>query len=166
MDMLQIFGLQFVLSLVVFSLLAAWRFAPWLDRQALPEALFWLALPHAFRHVGLVFLVPGVVDPALPGSFSAAAGYGDLAAGLLAILSLIALRQRWVIALLLVWLLNIVGLVDLANALRQVETVPYFQAAWYIPTFVVPMLLVTHVMMVTRLVRAMTGTARDARSKA
>lgn len=154
MTMTEIFLVQFVLSLVVYGLLAVWVLRPWLVRQALPDVLFWLALPHAFRHLGLVFLVPGVVDPAMPGQFSGAAGYGDLAAGLLAIASLVALRQRWGIMLPLVWLLNIVGIVDLANALQQVEVVPYFQSAWYIPTFVVPALIVTHVLMVWHLMSA------------
>ena len=90
----------------------------------------------------------------MPDQFSGAAGYGDLAAGLLAIASLIALRQRWAIMLPLVWLLNIVGIVDLANALQQVDVVPYFQSAWYIPTFVVPALIVTHVLMVWHLLSA------------
>ena len=60
MDALAIFGLQFFLSLVVWGLIAKWLLAPWLDNKSQHEALFWLTLPHAFRHVGMVFLVPGV----------------------------------------------------------------------------------------------------------
>ncbi|MBG05167.1 MAG: hypothetical protein CMM59_13945 [Rhodospirillaceae bacterium] len=153
MSMLEIFGTQLILSLVVFALIARWGLSPWLNRQDGYVALFWLAVPHAFRHLGLVFLVPGVVAPSLPGYFSGAAAYGDLAAGLLAIVSLVALKQRWALALPIVWALNIVGVVDLANALRQAEVIPHFQSAWYIPTFVVPALLVTHAMMLVRLVK-------------
>ncbi len=40
--------------------------------------------------------------------------------------------------------INIVGTVDLLNALRQVDVAPGFGAAWYIPTFLVPALFVTH----------------------
>ena len=157
MSMIEIFGLQIVLSLVVFGLIARWGLSPWLNRLTEHQALFWLAAPHAFRHIGLVFLVPGIVAPSLPATFSGAAAFGDLAAGLLAILSLVALRYRWAAAIPVLWVLNIVGLVDLANALRQAEVIPYLQAAWYIPTFVVPALLVTHVMMVTRLVKIAIG---------
>ncbi len=51
----------------------------------------------------------------------------------------------------LVWLFNIVGTVDLANALRHVDVAPKFGAAWYIPTMLVPLLLVTHFLMFKRL---------------
>lgn len=158
MDTMEIFGLQFVLSLVVFGLLAAWRLGPWLNRIDPADALFWLAVPHAFRHIGLVFLVPGVVASSMPASFAQAAGLGDLAAGLLAIATLVALHRRWAVALPIAWLFNIVGIADLANALRQAEAIMHFQAAWYIPTFVVPLLIVTHVMMVVRLLRPMART--------
>ena len=157
MSTTEIFGVQIVLSLFVFGLIARWGLGPVLNRLPAREALFWLAVPHAFRHIGLVFLVPGVVAPSLPASFASAAAYGDLAAGFLAILALIALRKSWLVALPVVWALNIVGLVDLANALRQEEVIPYLQAAWYIPTFIVPALLVTHVMMVARLIKIAFG---------
>ena len=57
MDSLAIFGLQFVLSIIVWGLVARWWLSPWLNRQTRNQALSCLALPHAFRHVGLVFLV-------------------------------------------------------------------------------------------------------------
>ena len=151
MDARAIFGLQFVLSVVVWGLLARWLLAPWLDRKSRNEALFWLALPHAFRHVGMVFLVPGVVAQPLPESFANPAAYGDLLTGVLALLALVALRTSWTGAVVLVWLFNTVGTVDLLNALRHVDVAPDFGAAWYIPTFLVPLLLVTHFMIFARL---------------
>ena len=153
MDMLAIFGLQILLSLVVCSLLAKWFVVPWLRGKKQDEALFWLTLPHATRHVGMVFLVPGVVAQSLPRGFAVAAAYGDLAAGVLALLVLIALRSRWSGTTALVWLFNVVGTVDLLNALRHAEAVPHLGAAWYIPTFWVPVLLVTHFMIFGRLFR-------------
>ena len=101
----------------------------------------------------MVFLVPGVVARPLPDSFANPAAYGDLAASLLALLALIALRTGRAGALALVWLFNIVGTADLLNALRHADAVPDFGAAWYIPTFVVPLLLVTHFMIFARLLR-------------
>ncbi len=153
MDTLAIFGLQLVMSLILCSLLAKWFLAPWLKEKTQSQALFWLTLPHATRYVGMVFLVPGVVSPSLPGSFATAAAYGDLAAGLLALVVLIALRNRWAATTTLVWLFNIVGTVDLMNALRQAEAVPHLGAAWFIPTFWVPVLLVTHFMIFARLLK-------------
>ncbi len=153
MDTQAIFGLQFFLSLVVWGLIAKWLMTPWLERQSSHQALFWLTLPHAFRYIGMVFLVPGVVAQTMPSSFATAAAYGDLVTGVLALLALIALRNGWAGALALVWLFNIVGTVDLLNALRQANAIPHFGAAWYIPTFLVPLLLVTHFMIFARLLR-------------
>jgi len=65
----------------------------------------------------------------------------------------IALRTGWARALALVWLFNILGAVDLLNALRHANVVTDFGAAWYIPTFFVPLLLVTHFMIFARLLR-------------
>ncbi len=153
MDTLAIFGLQFFLSLVVWGLIAKWLVTPWLKNKSPHQALSWLTLPHAFRHLGMVFLVPGVVAPTLPYSFAAPAAYGDLAAGVLALLALIALRTGWAGTLALVWLFNVVGTVDLLNALRHRGVASDFGAAWYIPTFLVPLLLVTHFMIFARLLR-------------
>lgn len=85
------------------------------------------------------------------------AAYGDFATGLLAILALVALRSRWGAALPLVWLFNVVGTVDLLHAVFRglsVGAQENMGAAWYIPTFIVPALLVTHFMVFARLLRA------------
>ncbi len=153
MDVQAIFGLQFFLSLLVIGLLARWTLTPWLDKQPHHTALFWLALPHAFRHVGMVFLVPGLLAQPLPEDFATYAAYGDLATGVLALLALIALRANWAGSLALVWLFNIVGTVDLLNALRHIEIAPNLGATWYIPTMLVPLLLVTHFMIFFRLIK-------------
>ena len=153
MDTQAIFGLQFLLSLVVWGVIARSLVSPWLEKEPPRQALFWLTLPHAFRHIGMVFLVPGVVAQPLPDTFANPAAYGDLATGVLALLALIVLRTGWAGALVLVWLFNIVGTVDLLNALRHLDVAPRFGAAWYIPTFLVPLLLVTHFMIFVRLLR-------------
>ena len=146
MDALSIFGLQLVLSLVVYALIAKWYVSPWLAEKQINQALMLLIFPHALRHIGLTFLVPGAVVQPLPAFFATTAAYGDLISGLLALLCLVALRGGWGLAIILVWVFNIVGTADLLNALRHVEAVPDLGSTWYIPTFFVPMLLVTHFM--------------------
>ena len=156
MDTLAIFGLQFVLSLLVYALLAKWYMVPWLAGKPVSQALIPLVFPHAFRHIGMVFLVSGVVTQPLPKDFSYPAAYGDLATGLLALLALVALRGNWGVGLPLVWLFNIVGTVDLLNAVFQglrFQVPQSLGAAWYIPTFLVPALLVTHFMIFARLLK-------------
>ena len=153
MDALAIFGLQLVLSVIVYALIAKWYVAPWLAEKPIHQALIPLIIPHAFRHIGLTFFVPGVVAQPLPSFFADTAAYGDLISALLALLSLVALRGGWGLALPFVWLFNTVGTVDLLNALRHADAVPNLGATWYIPTFLVPLLLVTHFMIFARLLR-------------
>jgi len=114
-----------------------------LDRDAALRPI--LAL-HSFRFVGLVFLVPGVVSPDLPSAFAQSAAYGDLIAATLALLSLATLRSPAGIAI--VWLFNLWGTADLFDAFYQANHAGLapgqLGAAYFIPTLVVPLLLVTH----------------------
>lgn len=156
MDSFQIFGVQFLLSLVVYGLLAKWYVAPALARLPLHDALIPLLVPHAFRHLGLVFLVPAVVAPTLPRAFALPTAYGDLLAGLLALLAMIALRGRLVLGIPLAWLFNVVGTLDLLYAFYQgipLDAGAHMGSAWYIPTFIVPALYVTHFMIFAMLVK-------------
>jgi len=79
-----------------------------------------------------------------------ATAYGDLVAAGLALFSIAALRMGARFALALVWIFNIEGFVDFLNAfvqgLRHDVTSAPLGAAWYIPTYFVPALLVTHIM--------------------
>lgn len=156
MESFQIFGLQFLLSVVGYGLIAKWYVAPRLAGLPLHDALIPLFFPHAFRHLGMVFLVPAVVAPTLPPAFALPAAYGDLLAGLLALVAILALRSRAPAALTLAWLANIVGMVDLLYAFYQGTSRgvgPHLGSAWYIPTFLVPLLYVTHFMIFILLVK-------------
>ena len=139
------------------GLLAKWYAAPWLAEKPLEVALMVLIVPHAFRHVGMAFIVPALNQSGMPADFATSAAYGDLFSGILALAALIALRGRWAMAIPLVWVFSIFGVADLANALRQGDAIMYMGATWFIPTFVVPILLVTHVMVFARLIRSVRG---------
>lgn len=153
MELTAIFGLQLTLSLAVFGLLAKWYLSPWLADKNLYSALGVLIAPHAFRHIGMSFLVPGLTSPTIPEGFASAAAYGDFISGLLALAAILALRYRWVFAVPLAWLFNIVGMADLIYALSHASAIPHLGASWVIPTFIVPVLLVTHFMVLTRLIK-------------
>jgi len=79
-------------------------------------------------------------------TFARDAAYGDLAAAALALLALAASRSRWGGAL--TWVFNIWGTFDLLNAFYQANasglSPSQFGAAFFIPTFIVPILLITH----------------------
>jgi hypothetical protein len=154
MDAQQIFGLQVLLSFVIYSLIAAWYVAPRLARLPLVAALLPLLFVHASRHLGMVFLVPTVVGAPLPARFAVPAAYGDLLAGLLALAAIVALRAGWLVGIPLVWIFSVIGLLDLVNAFYQgLSTNVQLGAAYYIPTFVVPALVVTHVLILRLLIR-------------
>ena len=157
-----IFGLQFVLSVLVVAMIARWYVAPWLAKFSLYSALAILLLPHTFRHVGMSFLVPGLVGDNIPQDFAYAAAYGDLASGLIALAAIFLLRRKSIAAIPVVWFFNILGTVDLVNALRQATVIPELGVTWYIPTFIVPVLLVTHMMIFAQLIRrTSTTTIKD-----
>jgi hypothetical protein len=145
-----VFGISVLLALVVWGIIGARDLWPALRRRPRAEALRLLLLLHAFRFVGLAFLVPGVVSPHLPDGFARPAAYGDLATSILALLAIATLRSRP--GTVVVWVFNIVGTVDLLSAFYQgnrlgVGIAPGLQgAAYFIPTVLVPLLLVTHVL--------------------
>ena len=145
----SVFGLQFLTSLLMLSLLAKWALTPWLASQSRREALFWLTLPHAFRCFSMAFIGHAVVTNNLPNGLATAATYGGLLTGMLALLALLLLRFKWKGAVAVVWVFNVVGTIDLLNMVRHVEA--NFGPAWFIPTILVPLYLVTHFMIFDRL---------------
>jgi hypothetical protein len=150
MEAQVIFGLSVLMGLVVWGLIGARYIWPALRLRPRTEALRPLLLLHAFRYIGLAFLVPGVVSPDLPDVFARPAAYGDLATSLLALFGIATLGSR--LGTIIVWVFNIVGTVDLLNAFYQGDRIgvgiaPGLQgAAYFIPTVLVPLLLVTHVL--------------------
>jgi hypothetical protein len=144
-----LFGISIVLSFVVWGIIAARYLWPALRNRPRVDALQPLLLLHGFRFIGLAFLMPGIVSPDLPAGFAQPAAYGDLIASGLALLALAGLRSRLGIGL--VWLFNLCGTADLLLAYYQgrvgVGVEPgQLGAAYFIPTVVVPLLLVTHVL--------------------
>jgi hypothetical protein len=133
-------------SLIMWSILAR-SIWPELRIQATAEALRPLLILHSFRFIGLAFLVPGVVSPALPSSFARAAAYGDLLAAALAFVAFLLLPRGAGIAV--AWIFNIWGTVDLLNAFYQAAHAGMLPgqlgAAYFLVALVVPLLLVTHV---------------------
>lgn len=153
MDTLAIFLTQLSMSLFVYVLLAKWVVSPWLKQKSASIALMILVAPHTIRHIGLSFMVPSVTDPTILQSFAQMTAWGDFISGLLAIIVLFSLKYQWSMAKMLVWLFNIVGTLDLLKALSHAEVVPTLAGTWYIPTFLVPLLLVSHMMIFARLIK-------------
>jgi hypothetical protein len=157
MDSFQIFGLQMTLSLIVFSLLGKWYLAPKLATWDLYNALIVLIFPQALRHLGLTVLATAAVDPNFPKEWSVPAAVGDMIAEILALVCLIALHARSPIAIALVWIFNIEGFLDflfvIGQGMRLEITRFQFNGFWYVPTFWVPVLIVSHVLIFNLLLK-------------
>jgi hypothetical protein len=66
----MVFGISVLLGFVVWGMIGARYIWPALRGRPRTEALRPLLLLHAFRFVGLAFLVPGVVSTDLPDAFA------------------------------------------------------------------------------------------------
>src|SRR5215472_8960569 len=121
-------------SLITWAMVAARYIWPELRIRPRAEALRPLLTLHSFRFIGLAFLVPGVVSPDLPSAFAHSAAYGDIMAAILALLALILLPSTS--GVVIAWIFNVWGTADLMAG--------QLGATYFIPTFIVPLLLITH----------------------
>jgi hypothetical protein len=159
------FNLPFVLSVVgafLTSSVVAYVYV-WPAVRAMPryEALRLLAAFHAFRFLGMNFLVSGFVSSELNSDFANKVGWGDFIAAALALLSMAALSRNWSTAIPIVWIFNIWGALDLLNAyymgVTKIGNPGLMGAGIYIPALYVPLLLVRHVLIFMILSRARTA---------
>lgn len=155
-----IFGLSTLMSFVAFGLVTGLYLLPALGAMPTMAALTALVVGHTYRFIGLAFLVPGVVAESLPSEFARPAAYGDLGAAILAIFATLLLHAHAAGALLLTWIFNVWGTVDLLNAMLQgvrrisAQGAGQLGAAFFIPTVIVPAALVTHGLIFWLLLRA------------
>ena len=140
------FFVSIAFSLTVWGLVAARYIWPELRVRERAEALRPLLVLHSFRFIGLAFLVPGVVSPDLPRAFAHPAAYGDIIAAILALLSLLLLPST--VGVAAAWIFNLWGSADIVNAFYQANQVGLLAgqlgAAYFLPTVIVPLLLITH----------------------
>jgi hypothetical protein len=159
MSSLELFAASIGLSFIAWGVVAACYVWPELRRRPRADALRPLLVLHAFRFVGLAFLVPGVVSPDLPAGWARPAAYGDLVAALLALLALVGLESRPGLAL--VWGFNLWGAADLLYAFYQGNAVGldpgHLGAGYFIITVLVPLLFITHALVFWLLLRGETA---------
>src|SRR6516162_5364628 len=140
------FFVSIAFSLIAWGVVTARYIWPQLRLQQRAEALRPLLILHSFRFVGLAFLVPGVVSPDVPSAFAQSAAYGDIIAAILALLALTSLSGR--AGIVIAWIFSLWGTADLFNAFSQANhaglTACQLGSTYFIPTFIVPLLLITH----------------------
>jgi hypothetical protein len=158
MPVQALFGLSVLLSFVAFGVVARLYIAPKLVTIRREDALVPLVIPHMFRFVGLSFLVPGVASPSLAPAFAVPAAYGDLVATILAIIATLAPAARASWATAIAWLFNlweppISGTPSNGGFFSFGGHPGVLGATFFIPTLIVPPLLVTHAMIFWLLLR-------------
>jgi hypothetical protein len=140
------FFLSIAFSLIAWGIVTARYIWPKLRDRQRAEALRPLLTLHVFRFIGLAFLVPGVVSPDLPSSFAHSAAYGDIIAAILALVSLLLLPSAAGVAA--GWIFNLWGFADILNAFYQANHAGLLAgqlgATFFLPTVIVPLLLITH----------------------
>ena len=133
-------------SLIAWGIVTRQYIWPELRLRPRAEALRPVLILHSFRFIGLAFLVPGVVSPDLPSAFAHSAAYGDIIAAILALLALISLPSSS--GIVMAWMFSLWGTGDLFNAFYQANHAGLMAgqlgATYFIPTFIVPLLLITH----------------------
>lgn len=147
-------------SLATWGLLL-WIAWPWMAEGGFRRIFTVLAGVHLFRWIGLVALNPTHVDGAalgLPHFYLQQVAYGDLAANLLAIVAIIAVRGNWASQLLWAWAFIIVGTADTLNAgpnfiMAIKDDAQVGALGWLILVGYVPAILLTEVAIIVQLVR-------------
>jgi hypothetical protein len=140
------FFVSIAFGLIAWGIVAARYIWPELRLRKRADALRPLLILHSFRFIGLAFLVPGVVSPDLPTAFAHSAAYGDFIAAILALLSVLLLPSAAGVAV--AWIFSLWGSVDILNAFYQANHAGLLAgqlgATFFLPTVVVPLLLITH----------------------
>src|SRR5215468_9873950 len=140
------FFMSIAFSFIAWGIVTARYIWPELRFRQRAEALRPLLILHSFRFIGLAFLVPGVVSPDLPSAFAHSAAYGDVIAAILALLALISLPTAS--GIVLTWIFSLWGTADRFNAFYQANhaglTAGQLGSTYFIPTSIVPLLLITH----------------------
>jgi hypothetical protein len=140
------FFVSIAFSLIAWGIVSAQYIWPELRQRQRADALRPLLILHSFRFIGLAFLVPGVVSPGLPSAFAHSAAYGDIVAAILALLALISLSSAY--GVVIAWIFSLWGTADLFNAFYQANHAGLMAgqlgSTYFIPTLIVPLLLITH----------------------
>jgi hypothetical protein len=143
-----LFGISAMFGLAVWGAVAGLYIWPALRGRPGPESLKPILLLHAFRFLGLAFLLPGVVSPELPAAFAQPVAYGDFIIAILALLALASLGTR--AGTMVTWAFNTVGTADLFFAFYQggrtslPDNPGLLGAGYFILAAYVPLLFITH----------------------
>lgn len=158
MTAVLVFLVQAGLSLLVLFLMVVWFVAPYLATQPVRKVMLLLLAPHVVHHVGLALLVSGVVGEDFPDDFALIIAIGEPIMLALFLLCTGALRYRSPLAVPLLWVFTLAGIAynviaAIDGALAGTEVPERLEAHWYVSVFYVPLLAVSHVLILLNLLK-------------
>jgi hypothetical protein len=150
-------AIQFSMAIAVYLLIFRTYLQPWFEMRDFDAAVMPLLMVHVFRYLGLALLVTGQVDEAVSRDALSIMAYGDLASGVCALLAVIAISAGSRFVVPLVVLFSIVGIADLITigptALNAGVIVSPIGTMWFFLVIFAPILLLSHIYILYRLVR-------------
>lgn len=115
----MIINLQAILGSISIIFAFKWWVQPRLVNLSIYDALLPFVFLNAFRYLGLSFMAKEQFYAGFPTEFLNTVGTWDLTTSVLAIITSIALKNKWKYAIPIVWVFNIVGFLDLVVAFPQ-----------------------------------------------
>ncbi len=119
MDNFTIINLQAIIGTIAIIIGFKFWIQPRVSKLPIHEALLPFVFLNTFRYLGLTFMAKEQFYDGFPTSFLNTVGLLDFSTAVLAIVSVVALKNKWRFALPLVWIFNIVGFGDLLTAFPQ-----------------------------------------------
>jgi hypothetical protein len=143
----RILIVNLIANTAIFYFAARLYVLPLIPRVRPRQILIPILLLHSTRHLGMMFLSRGATYAGMPLQFAYPAAFGDLITAIIAFVAIPFVLRGSVLAKPIVWIFNVFGTVDLLVAIvnATIYNAPgAMGAAYWIPAFWVPLLLVTH----------------------
>ncbi|MGB3407721.1 MAG: hypothetical protein WBA67_09525 [Jannaschia sp.] len=159
-------AIQFSMAIAAYLLIFRIYLQSWLRAQSFEAAVTPFLVVHIFRYLGLALLVTGQVDPAVSRDALGIMAYGDVASGISALVAVVAITfgSRFVVPLVV--LFSVIGIADLITigptALNAGVIVSPIGTMWFFLVIFAPILLLSHIYIIVRLVRHFRSAARPA----
>lgn len=119
MDNFTIINLQALTGTIAIIMAFQWWIKPRIANLSIQNALLPFVFLNTFRYLGLTFMAKEQFYEGFPTEFLTTVGLLDFTTAVLAIITAIALKNKWSFAIPLVWIFNIVGFGDLISAFPQ-----------------------------------------------
>lgn len=150
MNITQIFLTQLFTAYTVWTVLSIFLLVPSLNQFSQRKILTILIIPQLFRYIGVsVAATPVVTSENIPIELAEHIALGDWLTAVLAILAFVLIRINAKITIPSIWLMNIIGFADQVMTMTRATRAGlanYMDAAWYVPTVLLPIMTASHVL--------------------